>query len=90
MGQERFLTPGTAFVHKRYEAYSASWDHDHCEFCGVKLVEAGSAAAASAADTSSQGWTTTDQHPRGANYHWVCDGCFEDFASEFGWRVESG
>ena len=38
-------------------------------------------------DVLTEGYTTTEQHPRGANYHWICKTCFDDFAGEFGWRV---
>ena len=89
MGQEKFLPPGTTFVRRPYRAYSDSWDHDHCEFCGTKLVESGSPTAR-LADVLTQGFTTTAEHPRGADYHWVCEPCFRDFAEEFGWREPRG
>ena len=77
-GQESYLPPGTTFVRRAYRPYSESWDHDHCEFCWAKLGDGG---------PLTEGYTTTDAHPNGAEYHWVCEACFRDFADELGWRV---
>ena len=33
------------------------------------------------------GYTTTDDHERGAGYYWICEDCFADFADRFGWQV---
>ena len=85
MGQEAYLPPGTAFARRAYRPYGESWDHDHCEFCSAKLAEAGSVAA-EAEDVLTHGFATTAEHPVGADYHWVCEPCFRDFATEFGWR----
>ncbi|MGZ4179720.1 MAG: hypothetical protein ACXVUL_03405 [Solirubrobacteraceae bacterium] len=32
MGQERYLL-GADLTWKRYQALSAEWEHEHCEFC---------------------------------------------------------
>lgn len=36
------------------------------------------------------GYTTTDAHDQGADRHWVCPQCAEDFAEELRLRVEGG
>ena len=74
MGQERYLQ-GAKLVHRPYEPYSESWEHDHCAFCQRKLM---------AGDV---GYTTTAEHPQGAGYHWICDDCYADFAKRFGWTI---
>jgi hypothetical protein len=84
MGQERYLQ-GARLVHRTYEPYSESWEHDHCAFCQRKLA----AADAGIPSTLAGGYTTTAEHEQGAGYHWVCDECFADFAERFEWTVES-
>ena len=39
MGQEGYLQ-GAVFVRKPYKEWSASWEHDHCDFCQSKFVQA--------------------------------------------------
>ena len=87
MGQERFLPSGTTFARRAYRPYSDSWDHDHCEFCDVKFT---AADVGTREDVLTEGYATTDDHAHGAEYHWVCDRCFRDFADEFGWRETPG
>jgi hypothetical protein len=36
------------------------------------------------------GYTTTEEHERGADWHWLCPPCVADFAEKFGLRVEGG
>ena len=74
-GQERYLQ-GAALIRKRYRAKSAEWEHDHCAFCWAKFP-----------DEATEGYATTAEHPQGADYHWVCERCFDDFADLFEWRV---
>jgi hypothetical protein len=93
MGQEAFLPPGTSWVRKPYDAHSDSWDHDHCEFCGAKFIDSRRSGQrrreiADDPEILGEGFATTDQHPRGAGYYWVCPACFADFAGEFGWRLD--
>jgi hypothetical protein len=38
-------------------------------------------------DVLTEGPTTTTSHEQGADYHWICKPCFDDFAERFGWRV---
>ncbi|WP_432876231.1 hypothetical protein ACQPYH_25820 [Kribbella sp. CA-245084] len=41
-------------------------------------------------DVRTEGYATTAEFIRGADYEWVCDDCCADFAEEFGWvLVES-
>src|SRR3712207_4582236 len=90
-GQERYLE-GALLVPKRYRARDESWDHDHCEFCSAKFVEDASPSATrgdpgTTEEVLTEGFTTTAEHPNGADYHWICPTCFGDFAARFGWRV---
>lgn len=90
-GQERYLQ-GAALVWKRYRARNETWDHDHCEFCWAKfmdpdLSEAHRRWVADNADILVEGYTTTAEHEHGADYHWICKRCFDDFAERFQWRV---
>ena len=72
-GQERFLK-GRTWSLQGYRPHREGWEHDHCEFCGVKL---------SPADGDlHRGYVTRDA------YHWVCEDCFVDFRDEMEWEVE--
>ncbi|HEX5449259.1 MAG TPA: hypothetical protein VFW85_04315 [Gaiellaceae bacterium] len=85
MGQERFLH-GASFRHKSYRAYRTGWDHDHCEFCTRKLVEA--EALSDYPDAASLGYAAVGRGPGGEDdYYWVCDDCFPDFREQFEWTV---
>lgn len=84
MGQEDYLPPGTSLVWRSYTAPSPAWDHDHCEFCWAKFAQARSPDASG---LLTEGWTTTSAYLKGANYHWVCTTCCDDFAEEFGWTL---
>ena len=69
-GQEKYLM-GKAFTHKKYTPYKPNWEHDHCEFCSVKISEK--------PEDENVAYCTNDE------YHWVCEKCFEDFKTEFKW-----
>jgi hypothetical protein len=71
-GQERFLKRAD-FRWATYVPYREGWDHDHCEFCGVKF--------SMRSDECNAGYVTKD------GYHWVCERCYEDFKSLFEWKV---
>lgn len=87
MGQEGYLQ-GAALAWKPYRVRSTTWEHDHCEFCGVKFMDPNfSEVIDEHADVLTEGYTTTADHARGAEYHWVCKPCFDDFADLFRWRV---
>lgn len=73
-GQERYLR-GVTLVHRTYRQNptNPAWDHDHCEFCGLKFKleeEAGK---------TMDGYATED------DYRWICPACYDDFKNEFGW-----
>ena len=71
-GQERYLA-NAVLVRQKYRKYRNTWDHDHCEFCGVKFSED--------ADDITVGYATVDR------YHWICEACYVDFRKSFGWIV---
>lgn len=75
-GQERYLTGVTLFF-KRYSLQKEGWDHDHCEFCGAKFMEANNDK------TLTEGYATNN------DYRWICMQCFEDFKGEYKWKIES-
>jgi len=54
------------------------WDHDHCEFC---FVHFGDHVFEDDPRTQLEGYTTDD------GYHWICEACFDDFKTRFGWVV---
>lgn len=91
-GQERYLQ-GATLVRKRYRTYSDTWEHDHCAFCWAKFMDPELSAehrkqVAGHPEILTEGYATTDAHPRGSDYHWICEGCFEDFKDRFEWTVE--
>ncbi len=49
-------------------------DHDHCSFCWSKF-------GYNESDIS-DGYCSID------GKHWVCDNCFKDFQTEFGFKVK--
>lgn len=51
------------------------------------LSEAHRQWVAERADILVEGYTTTDEHEHGADYHWICMLCFDDFAERFQWRL---
>lgn len=75
-GQEKYLL-GVTLVRRRYRRYSATWDHDHCEFCGAKFMVEPSE------NLLHEGYATAD------DYRWVCVPCFDDFREQFDWNVVS-
>ena len=60
---------------KRWIAPRPSWDHDHCDFCMQKFAEG------DVPDAVQEGYTTED------DYHWICEGCFNDFRELFEWKL---
>jgi hypothetical protein len=90
-GQERYLR-GAALVWKPYHTRSETWEHDHCSFCWAKFMDPNFSDAARRfieehPDVLTEGYTTTAENERGADYHWVCKQCYEDFADLFEWRI---
>lgn len=75
---------GAVFVRKPYKRWSESWDHDHCNLCMEKFVQAPTADL----DARTEGYAAVGRGPEGQDdYHWVCGGCFSDFCDRFGWTV---
>jgi hypothetical protein len=72
--QEEYLH-GVAPRLATYTPPSATWDHEHCEFCGETI-------SAYAGDLH-RGYTTLDSH------FWICEQCFNDFKGSFAWTVVS-
>jgi len=68
-----FLSEFT-WENKRWTQTRENWDHDHCEFCGAKLMDIDSS------DVLREGFTTPDE------YYWICKTCFEDFREKFNWK----
>lgn len=66
---------GKRLILQTWTAPKPGWDHDHCEFCGAKFMDADSPGILR------EGYATDDR------YHWVCQTCFNDFQSEFGWTT---
>jgi hypothetical protein len=90
-GQEGYLK-GALVVRKPYLAYSDTWNHDHCSFCWATFAEPDEVDAfrgdpADPREVLTEGYATTSDHPRGADYYWICPRCFDDFVDRFGWRV---
>jgi hypothetical protein len=75
-GQEEYLR-GLTLVHRLYRRYpkDPNRDHDHCEFCSAKFM------VEDFPDVLHQGYATKD------DYRWICEQCFADFKSMFGWQV---
>ncbi len=72
---------GAMLVRKPYQQWSATWDHDHCAGCWAKLMEPGHEGE----DIQHEGYATTAEFVRGAEYEWVCIECFELFHDEMQW-----
>jgi hypothetical protein len=72
---------GVGFTRKPYREYRPGWDHDHCAACGMKLAEPELAGE----DIVHEGYATTEDFVRGADYEWVCIPCFALFRDEMGW-----
>jgi hypothetical protein len=78
-GQAKYLQ-GAALTWKAYHAPRETWDHDHCSFCWATFSDKEPGALTA-------GYATMAEHEHGADYHWVCKQCFEDFNDLFAWRV---
>lgn len=62
-----------------YKKPSQEWDHDHCEFCGVKFMEASDATGE---DILREVCKALD-----ANDDWICKQRYQDFSDRFRFRV---
>jgi len=73
---------GATLRKAKWRKRNADWDHDHCSCCWAKFAEW------DGPEILHEGYTTTEQHPPGVGYHWVCEQCFDDLRSEMQWQVE--
>lgn len=73
-GQESYLKK-VILSWKPYTNDCEEWDHDHCEFCSAKFMEA------SNKDVLNEGYVTEDTQ------RWICKECFEDFRDEYQWLI---
>jgi len=71
-GQEVYLY-GLEFTKQKYTKYSDTWEHDHCEFCGIKFSEDKNESLGSI----NIGYTTKDK------YRWICEECFNFFQKKY-------
>lgn len=85
MGQERYLL-GAPLTWKRYQALSAEWEHEHCEFCFGTFIDRNYSLQAAETLGSGQGkgteagYTNVEAPDRPAGKWWICKQCFEEFA----------
>jgi hypothetical protein len=79
--QQPFLRD-VAFRRSRYRKYRPGWDHDHCVGCWAKFAEFDSPEET----ILHEGFATTDEFARGAEYYWACQDCFTTFKDQMGWR----
>ena len=61
---------------KKWTQTRPHWDHDHCEFCQIKLSDS------EIDEVMHEGWTDNDE------YHWICATCFNDFRDLYRWKVK--
>ncbi|HEU4973836.1 MAG TPA: hypothetical protein VFT50_02010 [Baekduia sp.] len=91
-GQEDYLR-GARLTWKRYQALSAQWEHEHCEFCWQKFLDAEyspehrRALEERSDDIEPAGYTNLAAGDVPAGKWWICKRCFEDFADEIEWVV---
>ncbi len=67
---------GVALYRKKYSRYSESWDHDHCDICSQKLMEA------PGQDIENEGYSTDD------SYNWICIGCANKYGPFAKWILK--
>ena len=88
MGQESYRPSGTVFLRRDYRALSERWEHEHCEMCMAKFMDATYSATHAQfiedhPDVLMSGLVTDVRERR--KERWVCEECFADFADELGW-----
>lgn len=76
---------GLSWVRKPYSAYRPDWDHDHCAACNKTLAELG----VEGEYLVHEGYATTSDYEKGADYEWVCSDCFRDIQAEMRWTEVS-
>jgi hypothetical protein len=94
-GQETYLSRATV-VWKPYRAGNEGREHDHCEFCWAKFMDATFSEEHRTfieehPDIRTAGYSTLGTGPEGDDsYRWICEDCFNDFREQFAWRVVTG
>ena len=84
---------GATWTWKNYQALSAQWEHEHCEFCWHKFLDPNySPAHLKALDNypdehSPAGYTNLADDGLAPGTIWVCERCFADFQDECSWKV---
>jgi hypothetical protein len=73
---------GVTFVRKPYKDFRPGWNHDHCVACWVTLAE----PKIEGRDILHEGYATTAEFVRGADYDWVCPECFNLFRDYMAWK----
>ena len=77
VGQEKFMTRAR-LAWRAYVSPRRDWDHDHCEFCGMKFME------------PPQPGTLQEGYFMAEGKRWVCLQCCLDFKARFGWTTSGG
>ena len=72
-GQEKYLKGAKLKYVTDFKKFSDTWDHEHCEFCMDKFMEAEGCLR--------EGYCTLDEK------NWICQTCFDDFKEMFKWTV---
>jgi hypothetical protein len=73
---------GMTFTLKAYRRWSEDWDHDHCVCCGQAIAEPGLRD-----DAVSIAYGVSEEHPRGADYDWLCADCAAELAPRLDLRL---
>jgi hypothetical protein len=73
---------GLALHWSLYRQPSATWDHDHCEFCWQRFAEPTSHYT----DAEFWGYVASD----GAREWWICKTCADDLKGRYEWEVVGG
>ena len=79
--EEQEYLPGIRLQRMRYREYRPDWDHDHCVACWAKFTVSDFPEQ----PTLHEGYTTCSDFEQGAEYWWVCPGCFSLFREAMGW-----
>ncbi len=91
-GQEDYLR-SVRLTLKRYQALSAHWEHEHCQFCWHTFLDPDyserhrQTLEQKPDEHSAEGYTDVGDEGQTPGKWWICSRCFEDFGPEFGWVV---
>ena len=76
VGNKPELYASLTWSFKKWTQTRPHWNHDHCEFCQIKLSDS------EIDEVMHEGWTDNDE------YHWICVTCFNDFRDLYRWKVK--